>query len=254
MLLTLGLVLLAPSAFATSIYDRDLVRGFISLKADHRYMNPKGQEFINRATGIRFINDDGAEFLAGKSYSKDYVSGHLEIGAKYNQLRTWFDIDFMPISPTRKYVPLDDDGNTMLDANGSPYKITSRWYAYGFTWMWGYELLPQRFPINLIPSIGPGFELLTVRSSLYSKPISCVGPSLNLEMELRVQIYQFSIGAYGGYKVVRHDGWDALSKNAPPIFSGNPYNGDVNADKVFFGVKLSWTMLSEAQKRLMDLQ
>jgi hypothetical protein len=253
--LALALAVLAPNAYATNIYDRDFVRGFISLKGDYRLMNSKGQEFLNRASGMIVMAEDGTEPWTGKSYAKDYVTGHVEIGAKYHSLKTWFDIEFMPLSLTRTYTLLDEVGKPLTNATGDTLQSTSRWYNYGITWMWGYELFWQTAPINLIPSMGFGFEFLNVRSSYYDRVLSCMGPSLNLELELRAQIYQFSLGVYGGYKVVRMDGWDALSQSfgAQYPFS-SPYRSDVNFDKVFMGVKLSWTMLSEVQKRLRDLE
>jgi hypothetical protein len=254
-LLALWLALLAANAFATNIYDRDFVRGFISLKGDYRIMSSKGQEFVDRASGIRITMPDGTEKYTGNSFPKEYINGHVEIGAKYNSLKTWFDIEFMPLSMTRSYVVVDDNGEKLYDVDGNELRSNSRWYNYGLTWMWGYELFWQTAPVNIIPSIGFGFEFLNVRSSYYDRVVSCMGPSLNLELELRIQIYQFSLGAYGGYKVVRYDGWDNLSKNAGAGYPfPAPYKGDVNADKIYVGAKLSWTMLSEIQKRLRDLQ
>jgi len=216
----LGLALLAQAAFAESIYDRDLVRGFLSLKGDFRSMKSNGVKFINLATG--------------ESFKKQYYDLHLDIGAEYNQLLTWFDINFMPLTQNK--------GDT-------------DWYEYGMTWMWGYKLLQQNSIFNIIPSAGFGFELLNIRASEYDRVISCIGPSLNLELELRFQWSQFSAGIYGGYKVVRQDGWDELSRAAG---ASSPFNdvyvGDVNFDKVFAGVKFSWTMLNNFQKRLKDLQ
>ncbi|MCL2207743.1 MAG: hypothetical protein FWB90_06590 [Fibromonadales bacterium] len=208
---------LAQASFAANgnIYDRDLVRGFLGLKGDFRSMKSDGVKLINSATG--------------KSYSKIYVDGHVEIGAEHLQLRTWFDIDFMPITPER--------GDT-------------EWFSYGITWMWGYKLLHQNSIFNIIPSIGPGVELMNTRASNNTELASSFGPTLNLELELRLQGGQFSAGIYGGYKVVRHYGWDDLSADNA---SGWPSRGDVNADRAFVGLKLSWTMLNNFQRREKDL-
>lgn len=208
--------ILASALFASDgIYDRDLVRGFLTLKGDFRSMKSNGVKFINAITG--------------ESYARNYVDGHVEIGAEYNKLLTWFDIDFMPLTPER--------GST-------------EWYTYGLTWMWGYKLFSQSSVFNIIPSIGPGFELQNIRLSEVDRVISTLGPALNLELELRLQASQFSAGIYGGYKVARHDAWDELSENAAPVY---PVNGDVNADKAFVGFKMSWTMLNNFQKREREL-
>jgi len=206
------LVFFAQAVLASEgIYERDLVRGFLALKGDFRSMKSDGVKLINAVTG--------------ESYVKQFVDGHVEIGAEYNELRTWFDVDFMPITPTR--------GGT-------------EWYSYGITWMWGYKLLAQNSRFNIIPSLGPGFELLNIRLAKTEEVMSSLGPTLNLELEFRLQFSQFSAGIYGGYKVVRHYDWDRLTLErgiTPLSFT------DVNADKVFVGLKLSWTMLNNFQKR-----
>jgi len=213
--IALAVAFLAPASFAADgIYERDLVRGFLALKGDLRFMKTEGVRFINSVSEA-----------PGNGFTKEYVDAHVEIGAEYLQLRTWFDIDFMPITPER--------GDT-------------EWFAYGFTWMWGYKLFPQNSFFNIIPAIGPGVELLNIRSSAETELASTFGPTLNLELELRLQGRQFAFGAYGGYKVVRHYNWDAGKDVIGPSVSSK---GDINADRGFVGVKLSWTMLNKFQRR-----
>ena len=211
--MVLAIAFLAPAAFASEgIYDQDLVRGFITLKGDFRSMKSSGVRFINEATG--------------ESYSKGSAGGHVEIGAEYNQLHTWFDIGFMPYTPSR--------GST-------------EWFSYGVTWMWGYKLLSYNSAFNIIPSVGPGVELINIRTNPRSRVNSSFGPTLNLELELRLQAAQFSAGVYGGYKVERHYDWDELS-------SGPWTYDDINADKAFIGLKFTWTMLNNFQKRERELK
>jgi hypothetical protein len=201
------LVFLAQVALASEgIYDRDLVRGFLALKGDFR---------STKDNGVRLINE-----VTGKSYVKEFLDGHVEIGGEYNKLRTWIDVDFMPLTPVR--------GNT-------------EWYTYGITWMWGYKLRAQNARFNIIPSIGPGFGLLNIRLGPTQEVMSSLGPALNLELEFRLQFSQFSAGLYGGYKVERHD-WDNVNYK------------DVNTDKIFAGLKLSWTMLNNFQKRAKEME
>jgi len=209
---------LAQTVLASEgIYNRDFVRGFLALKGDFRSMKSNGVKFINSVTG--------KSRTAGNSYVKEFLDGHVEIGGEYNELRTWFDVDFMPITPTR--------GNT-------------EWYSYGITWMWGYKLLSQNSLGNIIPSIGPGMALLNIRDQS-RELVSSLGPTLNLELELRLQFSQFSMGLYGGYKVERHYGWDeSVSKSW--IYK------DANMDKIFAGLKLSWTMLNNFQKREKEME
>jgi len=206
--LALVVALLVPASFAAEgIYDRDLVRGFLSLKGDFRRMDSDGITYINKKSETN------------KGYPLQYLDGHVEIGAEYLQLHTWFDIDFMPLTPKR--------GDT-------------EWFSYGVTWMWGYKLWPQNSFFNIIPSAGPGVELQNIRKSSDDELASSFGPTLNLELELRLQWPQFSAGIYGGYKVVRHEGEDIPR--------------DITADKAFVGLKVSWTMLNNFQKKERDLQ
>jgi hypothetical protein len=214
LLASLILVSLTSVAVASEgIYDRDLVRGFLTLKGDLRFQKSDGVKLINEVTE--------------KSYAKEYVDGHVEIGAEYNRMLTWFDIDFMPLTPKR--------GDT-------------EWFTYGVTWMWGYRLLPSPTIFNIIPSIGPGFELLNIRISQENRLFSSLGPTLNLELELRIQGKQLSGGIYGGYKVTRHDEWDANTNQPFPV------DREVNSDRAFVGLKFTWTMLNNLQKRERDLQ
>ncbi len=208
------LLALAQAALADGIYDRDLVRGFLGFKGDFRSQKSNGVKLINDATSL---GED-----TRKSYVMEYACGHVEIGGEYNQLRTWIDVDFMPITPVRG---------------------TTEWYTYGITWMWGYKLRAQNARVNIIPSIGPGFALLNIRQSSVEEVKSDLGPALNLELELRFQFSQFSAGLYGGYKVERHDG-EGLNL---------PYK-DINTDKVFGGLKLSWTMLNRFQKKEREVE
>jgi len=213
------LAFLAQAALAgEGIYDRDLVRGFLGFKGDFRSMKSNGVKLINDVT-------ERDPKTGMSSYTKQFVDGHVEIGGEYNQLRTWIDIDFMPITPTR--------GNT-------------EWYTYGISWMWGYKLFSQNSLGNIIPSIGPGFGLLNIREST-GELQSSLGPALSLELEFRLQFSQFSMGLYGGYKVERHYNWDD-TVDKPWVYR------DANMDKVFAGLKLSWTMLNNFQRREKEME
>ncbi|MDR2582626.1 MAG: hypothetical protein LBC75_04005 [Fibromonadaceae bacterium] len=200
------LAFLAQIAFAEGIYDRDLVRGFLGFKGDFR---------SQKSNGVKLINE-----ITRKSYVKEYACGHVEIGGEYNKMRTWMDIDFMPLTPVRG---------------------TTEWYTYGITWMWGYKLRAQNARFNIIPSIGPSIALLNIRKDPTEEVMSSFGPAFNMELEFRLQFSQFSAGLYGGYKVERHD-WDDINYK------------DINTDKVFGGLKLSWTMLNNIQKKAKEME
>jgi len=221
--LALSIALLAPAAFASeALYNREYVRGFIALKGDFR---------SQRATGVRFLDRETGREPGDKGYIKQFADAHVDIGAQYNQLMTWFDIDFMPLTPVRKRT-----------SEQTSDRIDTEWYAYGLTWMWGYKLLHTNSFVNIIPSAGPGFELLNIRKPEDGKLTSYTGPTLNTEIEFRLQGEQFSAGLYGGYKVIRHEEEEEDGGR------------DINFDKAFIGLKFTWTMLSSFQKQAKDME
>lgn len=234
-------------------YDPDQVRGFISLKGDFRQMRSKGLDGIN---SMLFDMDWGfarnaaaASRLNGyKRFEENYLGMHVDVGAEYKQFLTWFDIDFMPTQVSKRPASEDAVGNRLFDI---------QWNSYGANWMFGWKLLPADAPVNLIPSVGAGVSLLNVHmGSLYviqdikdstkyeqtrNRFYSAFGKTVNAELELRLQLGQFSLGGYAGYRLARYDAF-----NVEGFDVGQQ---ELNGDTWFVGGKLTWTMLSQWQRK-----
>lgn len=265
-----SLCALASSAFAEAdegFYDKNDIRGFVSVGADYRGMRSAYANYLNR---LLFNKNQGVivetitatdttkEAVLDKDISKyehfnDYYLGlHIEIGAQYHQFLTWFDINFMPTQTS------DKPANFSSSTGKRLYDV--KWFAYGIDWMFGWKLFGENTFINLIPSAGIGLNLLNVHfASEYqfeeaensgnyvqcrNRYYSTLSPTFTAQLELRFAIDPFSVGAYGGYRVVRFDEFDFEGYDL-----GDPDN---NGDTWFLGAKITWTFLSENQKKLRD--
>ena len=266
----------ATSAFADSesgFYEKDHVRGFISVGADYRGMF---EGFSNYVNTIAFLNpghviksetSGSEEFYAGNmSYSKfdDYYLGlHLNIGAQYKQFLTWFDINFMPTQiserPSSTYTAVSDSGYGM---KFPLYDV--RWFCYGADWMFGWKLFGEHTFINLIPSVGFGFNIINfhyasnftleerdnpehteiVRDRFYST----MATTLTGELEFRIELGRLGLGGYGGYRFVRY--------NDPDIEGFTNFKGKNETDNVgdtwYLGVRATWYFLSQWEKKQAD--
>lgn len=266
-----SLCALATSAFAEAeegFYDKNDIRGFISVGADYRGMRSAYADYLNRLLfnknqgivseekTVTAAGDTVNEVVLDKDISKyehfnDYYLGlHIEIGAQYHQFLTWFDINFMPTQTSDKPANISSSTGKRL------YDV--KWFAYGIDWMFGWKIFGENTFINLIPSAGIGLNLLNIHlASEYQYEISegsyaqarnryysTLSPTFNAQIELRFAIDPFSVGAYAGYRVVRFDEFDFEDYDL-----GEPDN---NGDTWFLGAKITWTFLSENQKKLRD--
>ena len=266
----------ATSAFADSesgFYEKDHVRGFISVGADYRGMF---EGFSNYVNTIAFLNpghviksetSGSEEFYAGNmSYSKfdDYYLGlHLNIGAQYKQFLTWFDINFMPTQiserPSASYTAVSDSGYGM---KFPLYDV--RWFCYGADWMFGWKLLGEDMPINLIPAVGFGFNLINFHfasnfdlenedgsyTALRDRYYSTIASTFNAELEIRLELGQFAIGAYGGYRAVRYNELNVEGERLETALG--KYDTDNIGDTWFVGLRLTWIFLSDWQEKQND--
>lgn len=266
-----SLFAITTSAFAEpeeGFYEKHDIRGFISVGADYRGMRSAYANYLNRLLFnknqgfiVDKITEDGDTVKAAvldKDISRyehfnDYYLGlHIEVGAQYHKFLTWFDINFMPTQVSDK--PADYSSTT----NERLYNV--KWFAYGIDWMFGWKLFGENTVINLIPSAGIGLNLLNVHlaSDYYfiesgsdssyvqarNRYYSTLSPTFNAQVEFRVSIDPISIGAYAGYRVVRFNEID---------FEGHSLGDtDNNGDTWFLGAKITWTFLSENQKKLRD--
>lgn len=264
------------SAFAEpeeGFYEKHDIRGFISVGADYRGMRSAYADYLNRLLFNKNqgylveVAEEGSDStttvgVADPSIGKyehfnDYYLGlHVEIGAQYRQFLTWFDINFMPTQVSEKPAKFSSVNGARL------YDV--KWFAYGVDWMFGWKIFGENTVINLIPSAGIGLNLLNIHlasnydylkadadassDSAYihakNRYYSTLSPTFNAQMELRLSFDPFSVGVYGGYRVIRFDEFDIDGYEL-----GDPDN---NGDTWFFGAKLTWTFLSENQRKLRD--
>lgn len=266
-----SLFAITASAFAEpeeGFYEKHDIRGFISVGADYRGMRSAYANYLNR---LLFNKNQGfvvdkitaeGDTVKGAVLDKDisryehfndyYLGLHIEVGAQYHQFLTWFDINFMPTQVSDKPASYSSTTGERL------YDV--KWFAYGIDWMFGWKLFGENTVINLIPSAGIGLNLLNVHlaSDYYfiesgsdssyvqarNRYYSTLSPTFNAQVEFRVSFDPISVGAYAGYRVVRFNEID---------FEGHTLgDSDNNGDTWFLGAKITWTFLSENQKKLRD--
>ncbi|MCQ2105561.1 MAG: hypothetical protein MJZ26_07190 [Fibrobacter sp.] len=253
-------------------YEKDHIRGFISIGGDYRGMREEFQNYVNT---VAFANgahhyvapgDSVAQDYSGKlrySTFDDYYLGlHVNVGAQYKQFLTWFDFNFMPSQvserPSNSYTATAESGD---QAKFPLYDV--KWYAYGADWMFGWKLFGEDCIINLIPSVGFGFNLInfhlasnfsvtedgsdeyvTLRNRFYST----MATTVNSELELRVELGQLAIGLYGGYRFVRYNELDVEGVSLQSLkYTGD--NTDNTGDTYFLGLRLTWIFKSDWQSK-----
>ena len=265
----------ATSAFADSengFYEKDHVRGFISIGGDYRGMFEGFQNYVNTIpfinTGHILTNEStgNKELYTGSGTSKynsfeDYYIGlHMNVGAQYKQFLTWLNINFMPTQiserPAKTY--------TVSSENGDSQKMDMfdvKWFTYGIDWMFGWKLFGEHTFINLIPSVGFGLNLMNIHfSSLYSvgeltsyvqmrdRYYSTMDPTITAELELRLEFDPIAIGIYGGYRHVDYSDLEVEDK----ILVDGAFDTDNDGDTWFVGLRVTWIFMSDWQRKQAD--
>jgi len=268
-------LILAPSVLADTeegFYEKNHIRGFISIGGDYRGMFDEFRNYVNQvafSNGYHVVEDESgsSELYAGQiNYSKfdDYYLGlHVNIGAQYKQFLTWFDINFMPTQiserPSASYTAVSDSGYGM---KFPLYDV--RWFCYGADWMFGWKLLGEDMPINLIPAVGFGFNLINFHfasnfdlenedgsyTALRDRYYSTIASTFNAELEIRLELGQFAIGAYGGYRAVRYNELNVEGERLETALG--KYDTDNIGDTWFVGLRLTWIFLSDWQEKQND--
>ena len=263
----------ATSAFADSesgFYEKDHVRGFISVGADYRGMS---EGFNNYVNNIAFINPGhviksektgSEELYTGStkysSFEDYYISFHMNIGAQYKRFLTWSNINAMPTQiserPAETYTIASKSG----EAQKAPL-FDVKWFTYGVDWMFGWKLFGENTVINLIPSAGVGFNLINFHfASLFTagevgnyvqmrdRYYSTMDPTLTGELEFRLEINPIAIGIYGGYRYVRYSDLEVEGD----IIVRHPNDTDNDGDTWYLGVRVTWTFMSDWQRKQAD--
>ena len=285
-IVALSLLTLTTGAFADAedgFYEKDHVRGFISVGADFRGMRKEFQRYVNNTAFANYghlqkvtVKDTSGSVdtvltrFAGNykynDFNSYYLGLHFNIGAQYKQFLTWFDINFMPTQTSERKKSYYTAYN--LENSGTPSSLDYElydveWFSYGADWMFGWKLFGENAPINLIPAVGIGFNLInfhfasnftvsdknrskyeTTRDRFYSTLASTV----TSELELRIELGRFALGAYGGYRFVRYSELEIEGFNVDP----SPYGTDNVGDTWYIGARATWYFLSKWEKKQAD--
>ena len=263
----------ATSAFADAeagFYEKDHIRGFISIGADYRGMFDGFEEYVNTIsrinTGHMMKDTSGkAEPYSGTlkyaPFDDWYVGLHLNVGAQYKQFLTWFNINFMPTQiserPAKTYTVT---GETSGKTEKMPL-FDVKWFTYGVDWMFAWKLFGEHTFINLIPAVGFGFNLINFHLAsnfsvgdtkdyvdLRDRYYSTMDMTFNTELELRLEFDPIAIGIYGGY---RHIDYSEIEiENSLLDYGAN--DTDNNGDTWFIGLRVTWIFLSDWQRKQAD--
>lgn len=288
--IAMSLLTLATGAFADAdegFYEKDHIRGFISIGADYRGMRGAFQRYVNSTafanlgyvsevietteateeggeaksdTVLRNFEVDGKD-LKYSRFNAYYLGLHVNIGAQYKQFMTWFDINFMPTQvsdrPSKKVT---------VKGNGIDFPIKHplydvEWFAYGIDWMFGWKLFGEDAVINLIPAVGFGFNLINFHlasnfdiyekgkieeyETLRDRSYSTMATTVNAELEFRVELGRFALGAYGGYRFIRYNELEAEGF----ALKRSEYDTDNVGDTWYAGARATWYFLSGWEKK-----
>ena len=121
--------------------------------------------------------------------------------------------------------------------------------------MFGWKLFGEHTFINLIPSVGFGFNLINFHfasnfdlenedgsyTEMRDRYYSTMAATFNAELELRLEFDPIAIGIYGGYRSVRYNELDIEGYKLEPRWQNDTDNV---GDTWFVGLRLTWIFLS----------
>ena len=290
-IVALSLLTFTTGAFADAeegFYEKDHIRGFISVGADYRGMRSEFQRYVNNMAFKNWGYQEEGQYynykdsawvdttfsyygaLPGYSKFDNYYLGlHLNIGAQYKQFLTWFDLNIMPMqtserpSDTYKVYALTNDSTATPAAFRKPlYDV--EWFSYGADWMFGWKLFGEKSFINLIPAVGFGFNIINFHYASdfllveRGKPehteivrdrfYSTMASTMTGELEFRIELGRLGLGGYAGYRFVRY--------NDPEIEGFSVFYNEDETDNVgdtwYLGVRATWYFLSKWEKKQAD--
>ena len=290
-IVALSLLTFATSTFADEeegFYEKDHVRGFISIGADYRGMRNEYQRYVNTvalyngAHSIKSVvpNEDGTSVDTVSQWAKgnignykkfdDYYFGlHVNVGAQYKQFLTWIDFNFMPTQVSKRksssYSVSGYDGTAVSATTFPLYDV--EWFTYGADWMFGWKLFGENAPINLIPSVGFGFSLMNMHFAsnfeyyelgneeniqiLRDRFYSTFASTVNSELELRIELGRLALGGYLGYRFVRYNDMNH-EEFTINYGASKTHHTDNVGDTYFLGIRATWYFLSRWEKKQQD--
>ena len=230
--------------------------GFNNYVNNIAFINP-GHVIKSEKTGSEELYTGSTKYSSFEDY---YISFHMNIGAQYKRFLTWFNINAMPTQiserPAETYTIASKSG----EAQKAPL-FDVKWFTYGVDWMFGWKLFGENTVINLIPSAGIGFNLINFHfASLFTagevgnyvqmrdRYYSTMDPTLTGELEFRLEINPIAIGIYGGYRYVRYSDLEVEGD----IIVRHPNDTDNDGDTWYLGVRVTWTFMSDWQRKQAD--
>ena len=288
-IVALSLLTLATGSFAEEeegFYEKDHVRGFISIGADYRGMRKEFNRYVNTVAlynGVHEVeyteqNDEGdldtlKGFFRGtevgnyKQFNDYYLGLHINVGAQYKQFLTWIDFNFMPTQISKR--PARSETLSVTGATESTtfplYDV--EWFTYGADWMFAWKLFGESAPINLIPAVGFGFSLMNMHFAsnfeyvelgnedniqiLRDRFYSTFASTVNAELELRIELGRLALGGYLGYRFVRYNDMNHEDFNTE-YGEHRTHHTDNVGDTYFLGIRATWYFLSKWEKKQAD--
>lgn len=265
----------ATSAFADSesgFYEKDHIRGFISIGGDYRGMFSNFHDYVNTIAryngGLMLTNEETGndEVYSGTTqyaeFNDWYIGLHLNVGAQYKQFLTWFNINFMPTQiserPAETFTVTSEESGASLKAP----LFDVKWFTYGVDWMFGWKLFGEHTFINLIPAVGFGFNLMNIHlASLFAfvddsgkytyardRYYSTMDATFNAELELRLEFDPIAIGIYGGYRHVDYSDLEIEES----ILVRTAFDTDNDGDTWYVGLRITWIFMSDWQRKQAD--
>ncbi|MBR2272305.1 MAG: hypothetical protein IJ912_08290 [Fibrobacter sp.] len=291
-IVALSLLTFATSSFADEeegFYEKDHVRGFISIGADYRGMRSEYQRYVNTVAlynGYHQIEytqknaedptklDTLTAFFKGsapndyKKFDDWYLGLHINVGAQYKQFLTWIDFNFMPTQVSERPASSYKTSGPSNPTESTTFPLYDvEWFTYGADWMFGWKLFGENAPINLIPSIGFGFSLMNMHFSsnydyvergneenvqtLRDRFYSTLATTVNSELELRIELGRLALGGYLGYRFVRYNDMNHEEFNQS-FGNHSTHHTDNVGDTYFFGIRATWYFLSQWEKKQQD--
>lgn len=261
---------LATSSFAdaeTGFYEKDHIRGFISIGGDYRGMRSAFQQYVNNLAFVKgehvVANDSSEQVFSGgklnyKKFNDYYLGLHFNFGAQYKQFQTWIDVNFMPTQiserPSSAYSASSEDGSSQ---KFPLYDV--KWYSYGADWMFGWKIFGENTFFNIIPAVGFGFNLINIHfasdftlddgTAMRNRYYSTMAATVNSELEARLEFDHIAVGLYGGYRFVRYNEMSIEGVDFQKTRFGEHDDTDNTGDTFFLGLRLTWIFNSDWQTK-----
>lgn len=284
----IGLLALSTSAFAdmeAGFYEKDHIRGFISIGGAYNGMRSEFQDYVNTMAfyngrhieEVTTTDEEGNEILdtidykGNFKYSKfeNYFLGmHVNVGAQYKQFLTWFSFNFMLPQVSERSSDTFTGKSPVYDADGNVVAVNEKnyplydveWYSYGIDWMFGWKFFNENSIFNLIPAVGFGMNLINFHFASDFDLRYAEEPNkwdsmrdrvystfaTTVNAELEARL-QFSRFSVGAYGGYRFIRYNEMKIESRELTSIERGDTDACGDTWYAGLRLTWLFLSQYQ-------